>query len=324
VKHRIKIVFLGTPDFAVASLDRLVNEGFDIVGVVTAPDKPAGRGQQMHESAVKKYALAKGLKLLQPTKLKDESFLNELKALKADLQFVVAFRMLPVEVWDMPPLGTYNLHASLLPRYRGAAPINWAIINGEKETGVTTFKLKHEIDTGNVLFNDKVKIEDGMTAGELHDLLMMKGADLILRSAMEIENSFMNGTPLHYLVQDESSVSHAPKLFKETCKINWNKTAFEVTNLIHGLSPYPGAFTELKEKNGNPKIVKIYRVQCENSTHAHPAGTLRSDGKNYIKVYCRAGSIDILDLQLEGKKRMTTQEFLRGYKLTEEHTFLDQ
>jgi methionyl-tRNA formyltransferase len=308
---------MGTPEFAVASLDVLVKNNYNVVGVVTVPDKPAGRGQQLQESAVKKYAKEKGLKILQPEKLKDDSFVNELKALSADLQIVVAFRMLPEVVWDMPPLGTYNLHASLLPKYRGAAPINWAVINGEKETGVTTFKLKHEIDTGNILFQEKVAITETMTAGELHDKLMVVGSDLILKSVEAIGSGSYELKP-----QDHTEVKHAPKIFKDTCKINWQNGVNEIYNLIRGLSPYPAAFTEFKDPAGTILSVKLFTTEKEISSHTSPNGLVITDGKSFLKVACAGGFIKIGELQLQGKKRMKTDEFLRGYKFASETVFL--
>ncbi|MES2131731.1 MAG: methionyl-tRNA formyltransferase [Bacteroidota bacterium] len=312
----MKIVFMGTPEFAVASLDILIQQHYNIVGVVTVPDKPAGRGQQLQQSAVKKYALEKGLRILQPEKLKDEAFVNELKALNADLQIVVAFRMLPEIVWNMPPLGTYNLHGSLLPKYRGAAPINWAIINGETESGVTSFKLKHEIDTGNMLFQAKTPISKTTTAGELHDTLMQLGAETILKTVRAIENGQYELKP-----QDDTQSIHAPKLFKETCKINWDEPAQKIYNLIRGLSPYPAAFTEFIDKNGQAIAVKIYKTDMEEVEHKFPVGNIWSDGKTSLKVACNNGFIIIKELQMAGKKRMSVEEFLRGFKLYPELKF---
>lgn len=308
---------MGTPEFAVASLDSLVKNNFNVVGVVTAPDRPAGRGQQLHQSAVKEYALKNNLKLLQPEKLKDENFLAELKELKADLQFVVAFRMLPEVVWNMPEHGTYNLHASLLPKYRGAAPINWAIINGEKESGVTTFKLKHEIDTGNILFSEKVKISESMTAGELHDILMIEGASLIIRTVNEIQKSKEEGRPIPFASQDDKLACHAPKLFKDTCKISWNKPVIEIYNLIRGLSPYPTAFTEINMNEKTTLNLKIFQAAYEYCDHNLANGSVLTDGKNFLKVACAEGFIDVKDLQLQGKKRMSVPDFLRGFKIAE-------
>lgn len=312
----MRIIFMGTPEFAVASLDILVQNNYDIVAVVTVPDKPAGRGQQLQQSAVKKYALEKGLKVLQPEKLKDEAFINELKELKVDLQIVVAFRMLPEVVWNMPPLGTYNLHGSLLPKYRGAAPINWAVINGETESGVTSFKLKHEIDTGNMLFQEKTPITKTTTAGELHDSLMQVGAEVILKTVKAIESGDYELKP-----QDDSQSIHAPKLFKETCKIDWNNSAEKIYNLIRGLSPYPAAFTEFVDKNNQTLGVKIFVSEIEESNHTNVLGTAYSDNKTFLKIACVNGYIIIKELQMAGKKRMLVEEFLRGFKIEQGFKF---
>lgn len=308
----MRIVFMGTPEFAVPCLDILIKNNYNVVGVVTVPDKPAGRGQQLSESAVKLYAKEKGLKILQPLKLKDPAFIAELRDLKPDLQIVVAFRMLPEEVWNMPPLGTYNLHASLLPRFRGAAPINWAIINGEKESGVTTFKLKHEIDTGNILFQEKVPISDTTTAGELHDMLMKVGSELILKSVKTIESGLYELKP-----QNDAVAVHAPKIFKETCKINWTDNVRSVYNLIRGLSPYPAAFTEFTDSKGTLTSLKLFKTEIEEGNKGEPNGLLLTDNKTFIKIAASGGYIQIKELQLQGKKRMTTEEFLRGYKFPE-------
>jgi len=313
----MRIIFMGTPEFAVASLDILLQNNYDVVAVVTVPDKPAGRGQQLQQSAVKKYALEKGLTILQPEKLKDEAFINELKELKADLQIVVAFRMLPEVVWNMPPLGTYNLHGSLLPKYRGAAPINWAVINGETESGVTSFKLKHEIDTGNMLFQEKVPISKTTTAGELHDTLMKVGAEVILKTVKAIESGNYELKP-----QDDSQSIHAPKLFKDTCKINWNNPAEKIYNLIRGLSPYPAAFTEFVDKNNQTLGVKIFISEIEETLHTHYVGDVKSDGKTFLKVACNNGFINIKELQMAGKKRMLVEEFLRGFKIEDGFKFI--
>ena len=304
--HPLRIVFIGTPDFAVVSLQAMVEAGYNIVGVITAPDKPAGRGMQLQHSAVKKYALSQGLHLLQPVNLKSPEFVEELRALKAELQVVIAFRMLPEVVWSMPPLGTFNLHASLLPQYRGAAPINWAIINGEQETGVTTFFLKHEIDTGKLLLQEKVALDDTITAGELHDELMHKGAQLVLRSLQLIENGTYTTNEQELL----PGVKHAPKIFTEHCLINWNTTAEQVHNLIRGLSPYPAAFTHL-----GSKVLKVYRSSKELKAVSEAPGTMESDGKTFIKVAVQDGFVYLHELQLEGKKRMKTDEFLRGFPI---------
>jgi methionyl-tRNA formyltransferase len=310
----MKIVFMGTPDFAVPCLDILVKNGFEIVGVVTVPDKAAGRGQQLQQSAVKKYALEHHLRVLQPEKLKDETFISELRSLKADLQIVVAFRMLPEIVWNMPSLGTYNLHASLLPKYRGAAPINRAVMNGEKETGVTTFKLQHEVDTGNILMREKVTINDTTTAGELHDMLMCTGAQLLLKTVKKIEESFLTGSELHFLEQNDEEATHAPKIFRDDCRINWNKSVDEIYNHIRGLSPYPGAFTELKQDAMN-LTVKIFGSEKEKGQGGETNGSLITDGKTFLKVKCADGYLKIADLQLQGKKRMDIADFLRGFTL---------
>jgi methionyl-tRNA formyltransferase len=305
-----RVVFMGTPDFAVASLHALVQAGFAIAGVITAPDKPAGRGMKLQESAVKKYAVENGLHILQPEKLKSPLFIEELSLLHADVQVVVAFRMLPEVVWNMPPGGTINLHASLLPQYRGAAPINWAIINGEKQTGVTTFKLQHAIDTGNILLQEKINIGDDETAGELHDKMKEIGAALLVKTIQQLAN----GT-LQEIKQDEVPVnqvlSHAPKIFTETCKVDWNKSVDSIHNLIRGLSPYPAAFSYV-----DGKVLKIFRSKKESAAIAAETGSIFSDGKTFLKFACANGFIHVLDLQLEGKKRMPVEDFLRGYRLS--------
>lgn len=318
----MRIVFMGTPEFAVASLDILIKNDYNVVGVVTVPDKPAGRGQQIQQSAIKKYAVEHNLNLLQPEKLKDENFIAELKSLKADVQLVVAFRMLPEVVWHMPKMGTYNLHASLLPKYRGAAPINWAIINGEKESGVTTFKLKHQIDTGNILFQEKVKIEPTTTAGELHDKLMLVGAELILKTISEIERSFVSGKELDFLPQDDQLACHAPKIFKEDCQIDWTKPGNEINNFIRGLSPYPTAFTQLKNGEDQIQLVKIFNSKFEIFPPNHPNGLLLTDNKTYLKVFCEDGLIEVQEIQLQGKKKIGISEFLRGFKVKDKAMFL--
>ena len=302
----MRIIFMGTPDFAVASLAALKEAGFDIVGVITAADKPAGRGQKLSESAVKKYAVANNIKVLQPLKLKDPAFLNELEALKADLQVVVAFRMLPEVVWNMPPKGTINLHGSLLPQYRGAAPINHAIINGEKESGVTTFFLKQEIDTGDIIFSERVAITNEETAGTLHDKLMNVGAKLIVKTVKSIANNDYQETPQPMDVELKS----APKIFKDFCEINWEQENQTVYNHIRGLSPYPAAFTRLGDKT-----LKIFKVEMQAEKPEFKAGQYLTDGKSYLKFATNNGYINILDLQLEGKKRMETSELLRGLRL---------
>lgn len=299
---------MGTPDFAVASLDALVKAGFNIVAVVTAPDKPAGRGQKLNESAVKKYAVEKSIPVLQPEKLKNPQFLEELKSFEADLQVVVAFRMLPEVVWNMPPKGTINLHGSLLPDYRGAAPINWAVINGELESGVSTFFLQHEIDTGNIIFSASAPIGDDETAGDLHDKLMYIGAELLVKTVKAIEEGNYSQTPQKDMTSAEPK--HAPKIFKEDCEINWNLPAKQVYNHIRGLSPYPTAFTTIHEKT-----LKVFKAELiEKEPGIQPSGFL-SDGKTYLHFACQDGFIAVKDVQVEGKKRMGVEEFLRGFRI---------
>jgi len=306
----MRIVYMGTPDFAVASLDALVNADYDIVGVITAPDKPAGRGRKIQQSAVKKYAVEKCLRVLQPTNLKASDFLEELRSLRADLQIVVAFRMLPEVVWNMPPKGTFNLHASLLPQYRGAAPINWAIINGEKETGVTTFFLQHEIDTGNILFSEKVKIEETDNVEILHDKLMAMGASLIVKTVKAIENNEVN--PLSQEEIMPENLKSAPKIFKPDCKINWDDTSLTIYNFIRGLSPYPAAWTEFVNEKTNKVIsAKIYEVERD-ETELN-VGEISTDNKTFIKIGTRDKALNIKVLQLSGKKRLPIADLLRGF-----------
>jgi methionyl-tRNA formyltransferase len=302
--RRPRIVFMGTPEFAVASLDALLQAGHDIVAVITAPDKPAGRGLKIHESAVKQFAVSRGLKLLQPEKLKNPEFIEELRSLAADLQVVVAFRMLPEIVWNMPPMGTINVHASLLPKYRGAAPINWAIINGEKESGVTTFKLTHEIDTGNILLQKKVGIEEKDTAGILHDKLKVEGAALLVETIAGLMDGSIKEQP-----QTAEASMHAPKIFTDTCKINWAQPARAVYNLIRGLSPFPGAFCEFEGK-----MFKIYSAAIVRNTNSGTPGSVETDKKTYLRFACLDDYIEAKEIQAEGKKRMKIEDFLRGYR----------
>ncbi len=300
-----RIIFMGTPEFAVASLDTLIKADFNIIAVITAPDKPAGRGMQLTETAVKKYAAAHGLKILTPEKLKAPSFLDELQSLNADLQVVVAFRMLPELVWNMPPMGTINLHGSLLPQYRGAAPINWAVINGEKETGVTTFKLKHEIDTGDILLQESFLIGADETAGDIHDRMKDIGAALLVKTVQGISDGSLSEMP-----QDkQQTLYHAPKIFTETCKIDWNKPVNEIYNLIRGLSPYPTAFTYIDDK-----MLKIYKAQKLLTTPLSEPGNMETDNKTFIRFSGIDGYILLKEIQLEGKKKMLTEDFLRGYR----------
>lgn len=304
----MRIIFMGTPQFAVASLDALITAGCDVVAVITAPDKPAGRGKKVSESAVKEYAVANGLKILQPEKLKNPDFLKELEALKADLQVVVAFRMLPEVVWNMPPKGTINLHASLLPQYRGAAPINWAIINGEKESGVTTFLLTHDIDTGHILFTEKVTLNGTETAGDLHDWLMNKGAGLLVKTVKGIESGRYSQHPQDHFTEGVE-LKHAPKIFKEDCLVNFNQPAQQVCNFIRGLSPSPAAYTTI-----NDKTLKIYYATPEQTDPGLAPGAYVTDNKTHLKFCTTDGYVNVTDLQLEGKKRMGIEEFLRGNK----------
>ena len=306
VKSDLRIVYLGTPEFAAASLQALVEGGYNVVAVVTMPDKPAGRGHQIQFSDVKKYALSVGLPVLQPEKLKDEAFLEELRSYKADLQIVVAFRMLPEVVWNMPRLGTFNLHASLLPQYRGAAPINWAVMNGEKETGVTTFMLKHEIDTGNMIMQEKIAIDEDENVGSVHDRLMALGADVVLRTVDKIIDCENAGEALPTTPQPEiADLRPAPKLFKETCEIKFDElTAEQVHNFVRGLSPYPAAWCNLTINGHVFENVKVYKVE------AHPRPI--PEGKGDIIVPCKEGAVSILELQVPGKKRMDIKSFLNG------------
>lgn len=300
---RMRIVFMGTPEFAVPTLSILLENGYDIPAVVTAPDKPGGRLGMM-ASAVKQFALSKGIQVLQPEKLRNPEFLETLRSLNADLQVVVAFRMLPEMVWNMPPKGTMNLHASLLPRYRGAAPINWAIINGEKETGLSTFLLQHDIDTGDVLFQKTLPIGENETAGELHDRMMAMGAELVLQSVRAIENGTAKPQP-----QADVQATHAPKIFTADCRIDFNRPVAAVHNFVRGLSPYPGAWTTFEGKT-----VKILRSLKGPVQAGITPGHWYSDGKNTLLIGCADGCLEVLELQMEGKKRLATEEFLRGFK----------
>ena len=308
----LRIVFLGTPDFAVAALDALVSTGYNIVGVITAPDKPGGRGMQLQQSAVKKYAVENELRILQPEKLKNPQFLEELRTLNANLQVVVAFRMLPELVWNMPPMGTINVHGSLLPQYRGAAPINWAIINGENKTGVTTFKLKHEIDTGDILLQEAIAIDEEETAGELHDRMKDIGAQLLVRTVEGLADGSLKETPQAAIDNGElkiENLKHAPKIFTDTCKIDWNKPVDDVYNLIRGLAPYPAAFTQFEGKT-----LKIFRAKKERISPKTTIGGFETDKKSFLKFACVDGYIQAEELQLEGKKKMMVEDFLRGYR----------
>lgn len=308
-KQSIRIIYMGTPDFAVESLRALVEGGYNVVAVVTMPDKPAGRGHQLQFSAVKQYALSVGLPILQPERLKDEAFLDELRSYQADLQIVVAFRMLPEVVWNMPRLGTFNLHASLLPQYRGAAPINWAVMNGDTETGATTFMLQHEIDTGNIILQERIPIADDENVGSVHDRLMTMGADLVTRTVDTIIACENNAQPLPTTPQDNSiQLRPAPKIFKDTCAIDFSRTAQQIRNHVRGLSPYPAAWIcEMPAEHPLAEILKgakVYKV----------AVTQHAEQKNHIIIPCADGYVDLLELQLPGKKRMDAAALLNGLK----------
>lgn len=303
----LRIVFLGTPEFAVASLRAIVEAGGQVVAVVTMPDKPAGRGMQLQQSPVKQYALSIGLPVLQPEKLKNPGFLAELASYKADLQVVVAFRMLPVAVWDMPPMGTINVHGSLLPQYRGAAPINWAIINGEEKTGVTTFKLKHEIDTGDILLQKEVDILPGDNVGTLYEKLMQAGAELLVTTIKALADGTAKEVPQADIPSGQ--LRSAPKIFKEHTLINWQHSAEQVHNLVRGLSPYPAAYTTLQGK-----VFKIYASKPEVTAHSAAPGSYDTDGKSYLRFACTDGWLYALEVQQEGKKRMDIVSFLRGFR----------
>ncbi|WP_455586250.1 methionyl-tRNA formyltransferase [Bacteroides sp.] len=313
-KEDLRIVYMGTPDFAVEALRCLVEGGYNVVGVITMPDKPAGRGHKIQYSPVKQYALEHNLPLLQPEKLKDEAFVQSLRDLKADLQIVVAFRMLPEVVWNMPRLGTFNLHASLLPQYRGAAPINWAVINGDTETGITTFFLRHEIDTGEVIQQVRVPIADTDNVEIVHDKLMVLGGRLVVETVDAILNNTVQSIP-----QEEMAVigelRPAPKIFKETCRINWNQPVKRIYDFIRGLSPYPAAWSELTNASGETVVMKVFESEKIQEAHQLAPGTIVTDGKKYLKVAAVDGFVGILSLQLPGKKRMKTEELLRGYKI---------
>ncbi|MDH8702119.1 methionyl-tRNA formyltransferase [Dysgonomonadaceae bacterium PH5-43] len=312
-KKDIRIVFMGTPDFAVESLRSLVENGYNVVGVVTMPDKPKGKHQSvLQASPVKEYAVSKNIPLLQPEKLKDPQFLEELKAWNADLQIVVAFRMLPEVVWNMPPLGTFNLHASLLPQFRGAAPINWAIINGENETGNTTFFLTHEIDTGKIINQQKINIEDTDDAGIIHDKLMYMGGELVVKTVDDILADSIDTISQDDIIANLEELKPAPKLFKDNCQIDWNKTTKEVYDFIRGLSPYPAAWTELTTDKGNVLNLKVFKADKQIESHNYSTGKIITNGKDVIKVATTDGFIILQLIQLAGKKRMLAEDFLRG------------
>lgn len=311
-KLDLRIVFMGTPEFAVSSLKTLLDADYNIVAVITAPDKPAGRGKKISQPAVKRYAVGQGLKVLQPPRLKNPEFLNELESLKADLQVVVAFRMLPEQVWGMPPMGTINLHASLLPQYRGAAPIHHAIINGEKETGLTTFLLQKEIDTGNILFQQKVAIKPTDNAEVLHDNLMKEGGKLVLKTVKAIEENDYTKTSQNQYFKNEKELKPAPKIFKNDCKIDWTKDVKDIYNFIRGLSPYPCAWMELKGENGKEISVKIYETEMLDKKSKL---NLETDNKTYLNIVTETGTISVKEFQIAGKKRMKIEDYFRGNSL---------
>ena len=306
--NKPRIVFMGTPAFAVASLNALLQAKMNVVGVVTAPDKPAGRGMQLQQSAVKQFALAHDLPVLQPEKLKSPEFFDALKQWKPDLQVVVAFRMLPEQIWSFPPMGTLNVHGSLLPQYRGAAPINWAIINGEKETGVTTFQLQHAIDTGAILLQDRIPIAPNHTAGEIHDTMMEVGAQLLVKTLHGLFDNSIKAVAQEQVIGNDA-LKHAPKIFTKDCEIDWDKSCAAIHNLIRGLAPFPGAITKI-----DGKIVKLFLTQAIDATPTEAPGSFITDGKNFAKIACKDGYIELADIQWEGKKRMPIIDFLRGYR----------
>ena len=321
-KENLRIVYMGTPDFAVESLRCLVEGGYNVVGVVTGPDKAVGRhGSVLQPTPVKQYAVEHGLRVLQPEKLKDEAFIEELRSLQADLQIVVAFRMLPEVVWAMPRLGTFNLHASLLPQYRGAAPINWAVINGDTETGITTFFLKHEIDTGAVIRQVRVPISETDCVGDVHDRLMLLGGRVVCETVDAIIDGTAEAIPQEQMITEE--LRPAPKIFKDTCRIEWGRPAKRVYDFIRGLSPYPAAWTSLVSPDGVEMVVKIYEAAIVPAPKKGiPYGTIETDGKHYIYVYTADGALSLRTLQLAGKKRMAVEDFLRGFRLAEDYKML--
>ncbi len=311
--NKVRIVFFGTPEFAVAGVRNLVDKGFDVAAIVTAPDKPAGRGRQLQQSAMKQFAEERSIPVMQPVKLKDPEFLKEVSQLEANLFIVVAFRMLPAAIWQMPELGTFNLHASLLPQYRGAAPINWAIINGETKTGITTFFIDEKIDTGNMILQEEVSIESNMNAGQLHDVLMNKGSELIEKTVRIIQNGNVVRIPQDSL--QSGTLKEAPKIFKEDCRIDWSKSTKNIFNKIRGLSPYPAAWAVLKHKSHDKQLTfKIFAAQLSNQKAPYLAPMATEDG---ILIGLKEGAICISELQLQGKKKMKALDFLRGFSIEE-------
>ena len=313
---------MGTPSFAVQSLISIIKSGYQVVGVVTAPDKPSGRGQKIIPSPVKECALENGIPVLQPEKLKDPEFIRELKELNPDLQVVVAFRMLPEVIWELPPSGTINLHASLLPQYRGAAPINWVIINGEKITGLTTFFIRHEIDTGNIILQEKLDISPEETAGELHDRLMMTGASLVVKTVGKISKGDVTTIDQRNLIEEGVELKKAPKIFTEDCRINWNEKVDHINNFIRGLSPYPGAWSEWQKPDGGILFLKIFTAKKETIRPVHSPGAIITDYKTQLEIAATDGYISILNLQQAGKKRMDVADFLRGINDLEDYALI--
>ena len=308
MNNKPRIVFMGTPAFAVASLSALLQAKMNVVGVVTAPDKPAGRGMQLQQSAVKQFAQAHHLPILQPEKLKSPEFIEALRQWKPDIQVVVAFRMLPEMIWSLPPMGTLNVHGSLLPQYRGAAPINWAIIHGEKETGVTTFQLQHAIDTGAILLQDRIPIGPNSTAGEIHDTMMEVGAQLLVNTLHGLMDNTIKAVPQEQIIGNDA-LKHAPKIYTKDCEINWESNAATIHNLVRGLAPFPGAITKI-----DGKIVKLFLTKIIETSPQEAPGSFITDGKTYAKIACKDGYIELQDIQWEGKKRMPITDFLRGYQ----------
>ena len=322
-KENFRIIFMGTPEFAVSSLKAILMAGYPVVGVITAPDKPAGRGKRLRMSAVKTFALQNNLPVLQPANLKDLDFIEQLKALGAELQVVVAFRMLPEVVWAMPPFGTINLHASLLPQYRGAAPINHAIINGEERTGLTTFLLQKEIDTGQILLQKELNIGFDENVGQLHDRMMELGAGLLTETLELIRTNQIQPIDQSALIAKTKILKPAPKIFKEDCRINWNQDAIKVHNFIRGLSPYPAAYTILRNKNGKEINIKIFKAALEKTEGNHlPPGSIKTNNKDFVHVNTQSGVICLLEVQMAGRKRMSVSDFLRGFQIDADSIFL--
>ena len=318
--NKLRIAFYGTPDFAVATLAAMTKKNYNIVAVITAPDKPAGRGRKLTAPPVKIFAKENHFHVIQPTNLKSPSFINQLRDLKIDLQVVVAFRMLPQEVWNMPPKGTFNIHGSLLPQYRGAAPINWAIINGETKTGVTSFFLQHKIDTGNIIDRKEIKIDENDNVENIHDKLMVLGAELAIETIEKIISDDIEVYPQEKFIDDNTILKNAPKIFKQDCKIDWNKNINDIHNFIRGLSPFPGAFTELVNTDGKTIYFKIYKTSKIYDSHTCVNKEIICDNKTHLQICVDGGLIQIEEIQVKGKKRMDIQSFLRGFKLDDNWT----